>query len=144
MKIYLDHCCYNRPFDDQNGIMIRIETEAKLFIQHEIYTGRIDLVWSSMNDYENNDNPSLEKSERIAVWRGIAKEIVKTNDEILNNALKLEKTGLKPKDALHIASAIAARCDFFLTTDKGILNKQQIGIRAINPVSFVEGYLNEK
>jgi len=144
MKIYLDHCCYNRPFDDQSGILIRIETEAKLFVQSEIGAGRIDLVWSSVNDFENNDNPFPGKSERIAVWRGIAREIVKTSGGILTKALELEKIGLKPKDALHVASAIAARCDFFLTTDKGILNKQGMGIRAINPVSFVEHYLNEK
>jgi hypothetical protein len=30
MKIYLDNCCFNRPFDDQGQIRIKIETEAKL------------------------------------------------------------------------------------------------------------------
>ncbi len=29
--IYLDNCCFNRPFDDQEQLNIRIETESKLF-----------------------------------------------------------------------------------------------------------------
>jgi len=33
LKVYLDNCCFNRPFDDQNQVRVRIETEAKLFIQ---------------------------------------------------------------------------------------------------------------
>jgi hypothetical protein len=30
MKIYLDNCCFNRPFDDQSHLRIRLEAEAKL------------------------------------------------------------------------------------------------------------------
>ncbi len=32
MKIYLDNCCYNRPFDDQTQDRIHIESEAVLVI----------------------------------------------------------------------------------------------------------------
>jgi hypothetical protein len=28
MKIYLDNCCLNRPFDDQANLRIRLESEA--------------------------------------------------------------------------------------------------------------------
>ncbi|MDR1493636.1 MAG: hypothetical protein LBT05_13070 [Planctomycetaceae bacterium] len=66
-RIYLDNCCYNRPYDDQSNIINRIETEAKLFIQELIKDNHIELVWSSVNEYENNDNPSWEKQEQIAI-----------------------------------------------------------------------------
>ena len=33
VKIYLDNCCYNRPYDDQNQLKIELETKAKLYIQ---------------------------------------------------------------------------------------------------------------
>ncbi|MGL4209325.1 MAG: hypothetical protein ACRCTY_08050 [Candidatus Adiutrix sp.] len=56
-KIYLDNCCYNRPFDDQSHIKIRLETEAKLYIQASVREGEYYLVWSYMLDYENSDNP---------------------------------------------------------------------------------------
>ena len=32
MRIYLDMCCFNRPYDDQSQARIRIETEAKVLI----------------------------------------------------------------------------------------------------------------
>ena len=36
MKVYLNNCCYNRPYDDQTQIRIHLETEAKLHIQDVI------------------------------------------------------------------------------------------------------------
>jgi len=31
-RLYLDNCCFNRPFDNQKQLKIKLETEAKLFI----------------------------------------------------------------------------------------------------------------
>ena len=44
MKIYLDNCCFNRPFDDQGQIRVRLESEAKLEVQGRIMRGELDLV----------------------------------------------------------------------------------------------------
>ena len=44
MRIYLDNCIFNRPFDDQSQIRIRLEAEAKLFIQDKIKNNEIELV----------------------------------------------------------------------------------------------------
>jgi predicted nucleic acid-binding protein len=42
MRLYLDNCCFNRPFDNQEQLKIKLETEAKLFIQQEsLYTSGI-------------------------------------------------------------------------------------------------------
>jgi len=46
MKIYLDNCCFNRPFDDQSQIRIRLESEAKLKIQDDIMESKIELARS--------------------------------------------------------------------------------------------------
>ena len=48
MKIYMDNCCYNRPYDDQTQIRIYLETEAKLYIQEQIRNGEFELVTSYM------------------------------------------------------------------------------------------------
>ena len=40
MRVYLDNCCYNRPFDDQSQLKVRLETEAKLFVQLERHVGQ--------------------------------------------------------------------------------------------------------
>jgi predicted nucleic acid-binding protein len=144
MKVYLDNCCYNRPYDDQSNIVNRLETEAKLFIQDNIRKNNLDLVWSSVNDFENNANISPEKIERIADWKYIASERCILDEAILEKALELEQIGLRAKDALHVASAISTKCDFFITTDKKILNKNVKDIRLINPINFVEENFDEK
>lgn len=38
MRIYLDNCCYNRPFDDLRQDRIRIEAE-KILEEHLVSTG---------------------------------------------------------------------------------------------------------
>ena len=65
MLIYLDNCCFNRPFDDQLQIKIRLETEAKLVIQEGIKTGDYLLAWSYILDFENSENPFPERKETI-------------------------------------------------------------------------------
>jgi hypothetical protein len=45
MKIYLDNCCFNRPFDDQSQLRILLESEAKLKIQENIRAGKFELIW---------------------------------------------------------------------------------------------------
>ena len=44
MLLYLDNCCYNRPFDDQSQLQISLETQAKLFVQQEILSGKYELL----------------------------------------------------------------------------------------------------
>ena len=66
MKIYLNNCCFNRPYDDQTQLRIRLEAEAKLKIQEDIRNGVIELVWSYILDYENGMNPFSERKEQIS------------------------------------------------------------------------------
>ncbi len=44
MRIYLDNCCFNRPFDNQNQVKVRLEAEAKLYVQAKIIDKEIALV----------------------------------------------------------------------------------------------------
>ena len=136
-KIYMDNCCYNRPFDNQEQIKIHLETEAKLYIQSGIRDGRYILVWSYMLDYENNENPYDEKRNAIAAWRNIAQEYCPSSDDVLSKGQTIIKLGVKPKDALHIACAIKSGCNYFLTTDKGLMSKNISEIKIINPIDFV-------
>jgi hypothetical protein len=53
LKLYLDNCCFNRPFDNQNQLKVYLETQAKLAIQEKIIAGEYELVWSYILDYEN-------------------------------------------------------------------------------------------
>ena len=69
MRIYLDVCSFNRPFDDQSQIRIRLEAEAKLRIQEEIRSRKLQFIWSYILDYENTKNPYQERKVRINGWK---------------------------------------------------------------------------
>ncbi len=137
MRVYLDNCCFNRPFDEQRQIKIRLETEAKLNIQTNILRGKYELAWSYILDYENLQNPYNSRKDTIQKWKDVAIVDCDENDYILELALKFEKEGLKSKDALHVACAIFTKSDYFITTDQKILNKNIAEIIIINPIDFV-------
>lgn len=46
VRVYLDNCCYSRPYDVQSSRRIIKETEAKLKIQRLITDGRLELMSS--------------------------------------------------------------------------------------------------
>jgi len=112
MLIYLDNCCLNRPFDDQKQIRIHIETEAKLFIQEGILLDKFQLAWSYILDYENAANPFPKRKETIANWKKRAVADTDQTQSLLELASKLNTSGIKVKDALHIASSIVMKCDY--------------------------------
>lgn len=139
-KVYLDNCCFNRPFDDQNQIRIRIETEAKLYIQREIEKGALKLVWSYILDYENSANPYEIRQTSISKWKQKASFFVTEDKDILKEANRLTNYEIKAKDALHIACAKYVNSDYFITTDDKILNKsdQIDGLTLLNPVDMLD------
>ena len=140
MKIYLDNCCFNRPYDSQTAERIKLETEAKLYIQSMVVEGKLSLVWSFMLDYENSANPYPDQREAVAEWKAQAKHYISALEGIRERGMNIEKvTGIKSKDALHLACALEAKCDYFITTDRIFLKKAQAvrEIQTINPVDFV-------
>lgn len=140
MKIYLDNCCFNRPFDDQSQIRIRLESEAKLRIQEEILQGHFEIIWSYILDYENNKNPFQERKDRINEWKKHAIETIQESYELVGTAHSLNKKGFPKIDSLHIACAIISKCEYFLTTDDRVL-KLSLTIKEINitdPIGFIK------
>lgn len=139
-RIYLDNCCYNRPYDDQSLKAISLEAEAKLYIQDNIRNGKLELVWSFMLDFENSANPYEERKESIEDWKALSMENIKAIEEVKDLAKRLETAyNIKPKDALHLACAIETKSQYFLTTDRILLKKvsQLKEITVINPVDFI-------
>ena len=139
MRMYLDNCCFNRPFDDQQQTRVRLEAEATLCIHEYIRSGELELVWSYMLDFENAANPFEERRTTISGWRQYATMDVEETVMILQRATILAGMGLKAKDALHLACAIAGACTYFVTTDDDILKRRQDvhDITVLDPTAFV-------
>jgi len=51
----------------------------------------------------------------------------------------LNQIGFRSKDALHISCALSAGCQYFLTTDDKILNKNGLieELTIIDPIGFI-------
>ena len=139
MRLHLDNCMFNRPFDNQTDFKILLESEAKLKIQEHIRFGLYELVWSYILDYENSKNPFRERREQIGKWKKYANVDIEAQDSVIQLSKSLNQLGLKNFDALHIACAITAKADYFLTTDKGILKKSQMvsDIQIKDPIDFI-------
>lgn len=139
MRVYLDNCCFNRPFDDQRHTRIRLEPEAKLCIQERIREGLLELCWSYVLDFENEANPYDERRRMIAGWRRYAVVDVDETEAIVEQAKALTRLGLKAKDALHVACAISGECDCFISTDDVILHraKELEWLEILDPPSLI-------
>ena len=139
LNIYLDNCCFNRPFDDQSYLSIFLETYAKLAIQDLVNEKEINLIWSFILDYENNANPDEIVKQEISGWRNKAHKMVNRNTTLLKAAQRIKDAGFGNKDALHIASAEEVNADYFITVDKGILKKKNLikNLEIVNPIDFI-------
>lgn len=147
IRIYLDNCCYNRPYDDQTQMRIHLETEAKLYIQKMIVDGEVNLVTSYVLEYENSRNRVLRKRQAIAdfISENEAYYVgAERRDTIEREAKLIMKTGVKEKDALHVACSIYAGCDYFITTDDRILKYQPYEVTIVTPGEFIRRMEAEK
>ncbi len=111
MKIYLDNCCYNRPYDDQSQLRISLETQAKLYIQDLVKQRKAELVTSYVLWYENSQNPF--EIRKMSIGEFMQENTVEYIDidkaeDIKTKAEEIMRTGVKMKDAYHVACAIYA------------------------------------
>jgi len=141
LKIYLDNCCYGRPYDDLSQAKIKIEASAKMYIQSLIRFSSLELCSSFMLYSEINDSPFvISKDNTLNFVNEYSQYFVgeKRRSDIEPIANEIMGTGVKYKDAVHLACSIIAKCDYFITTDNRVLNYKTDKIKIVNPVKFVD------
>ena len=141
MRIYLDTCCYNRRFDENIPSELIPEKLAIYKIQEHIVQKKIQLVTSFMLHYEVLQIKNLKQRESIEMFVRINRKMYVGVEfiEILDKkAENIIKSGIKHKDAYHLASAIFTECDYFLTFDKRLLKFNSDKMIIMNPVDFVK------
>lgn len=139
MLVYLDISCFNRPFDDQSDLIVRLQTEAKLYVQDMIRSGAVSLAWSAIMEVENAANPDINRKVAVGDWQKLVFVDISISQRVESIADELAQIGVKPMDALHVACAIEAEAEYFLTTDKALLRKmaQHDSLRVVDPVDFI-------
>ena len=140
IKIYLDNCCYNRPFDDLTQLKVNIEASAKIYVQSLIKDKVITLCYSYMSVAEILDcNIEYNKESILNFIAEVDAEYIDYDkSKVTALANEATSTGIKDKDANHVACAIIGECDYLLTTDKRLLNYKTDKIKVVNPIEFVK------
>jgi hypothetical protein len=100
-KIYMDVCCWNRPFDDQTQARVRLEAEAVLAVVSEIERGHSQLLHSEVVDLEIANAPGLQRRERLQTLVPSRHQYVRYDQGISTRALEMERRGFAGIDALH-------------------------------------------
>ena len=142
VRLYLDASALNRPFDDRRLSRNRLEAEAVLAILEWIEAGEIELISSAALAYENLMSPLIERREYVITYLTLATTFVATDPALLQRAREFEAQGMRPLDALHLASAERGRAESFVTCDDRILKRARqgrLGTRLTigTPIEFV-------
>jgi hypothetical protein len=71
LRVYLDNCCYNRPFDNQNQRSVQLETQAKLWIQDLIKDADYFITTDKrVLKYQSKRIKTLNPIEFLRIWEG--------------------------------------------------------------------------
>ncbi|HEY2383201.1 MAG TPA: PIN domain-containing protein [Terriglobia bacterium] len=136
--VYLDICCFKRPFDDASAERVRREAEAVAAVLDAAQDGRIQLVRSPAHDIENEHNPREDRRLATSLWLESAAVRVMPTAETLERAGSLAAAGFSPLDALHIAFAEQSAATWFVTTDDRLLKRartqrKQLRVEVLRP-----------
>lgn len=148
IEVYLDNCCYNRPFDDRSNIKNYLEREAVLLIYELAYAGEISIVGSEVLEKEISAMSNFEKRERVKlIYQELVSEKLYLDSEIVKRAKALsDEIKTTPADSLHLAIA-SEQVDVFLTTDIKLLRagaKTKLPFKVMNPIDFVMEVANNE
>ena len=140
MRIYLDTCCYNRPFDKSQEKSVHDESNAITAIFYMAAKNYITILGSDILRQEINAVKDSYRQSALEELYSRTHEEIKYSAEIGKRAnFFMNKANIKSMDALHIACAEAGKADYFLTTDYRLIKsceKLALNLKVINPVNF--------
>lgn len=141
MRLYLDTCCLNRPWDDLRQLRVQLEADVVLAIAKAVDSGGITLCGSAILDLEIARNPDADRRFKVQEFVSKAGLYQEWQPAQRARAERLILLGFRPLDAAHVASAEALDADLLLTTDDQFLataRRHQAGlaVKIENPLSW--------
>jgi len=141
MKVYLDTCCYGRPFDDRTQSIIDSEAIAVLTVVDMCHIVGYCIIGSDMIAVEINDIPDIALKREINDFYSDAVDVFATIT--IEDAIRAQTyqtvAHIKVKDSIHLVSAEAAGASVLLTTDKDFIKKAEkvnSAVKVMNPLNF--------
>jgi predicted nucleic acid-binding protein len=143
IKVYLDNCALNRPFDDQSQERIRLETEAILLVLARLARKEWVRLGSQALEIEIERTPDLEQQWRLKRVSEFVGRSVGIGHKELERARELQEAGFVGFDAVHLACAENGKADIFLTTDDRLLklarrHARQLYVKVANPLDWIK------
>jgi len=139
--IYWDVCALSRPFDDQNFMRIRLESEAVNLILSKAKEGKFRLSVSSAHDLEIRAiEDAVERIKLQAILNEMGQRSKGDVRKIRARAEELVRLGFGVGDAAHLAFAEMQGAEFITCDDRVIRKalKHKVGVWCGNPVAFCE------
>jgi predicted nucleic acid-binding protein len=99
---------------------------------------------ATVQHFNDQIKEGQERKERIKGWKKYAAQDIQESSELIETANLLNQKGLQKIDSLHIACAIFAKCEYFLTTDDKILQREKVidDININDPIGFIKEVLS--
>ncbi|MBI4515063.1 MAG: PIN domain-containing protein [Deltaproteobacteria bacterium] len=134
-------CSIQRPLDSQDDVRVATEAQAVLGVLRLCESGQVTLVASGALLFELEKNPHPVRKDYAEAVLSRAGVFTATDQRVEARARRFEVSGMKPLDALHLASAVEADADFFCTCDDRLLKRAravQTGrTRVVSPLDLV-------
>lgn len=141
-SLYLDCCCYNRPYDDMSQPRINYEAEMVLAILDLAFDKKIKVCGSELLLLEILKMKDIVKRTRVRRLYTVAEGnilLTKAVEEVAENIRS--KSNIKLFDSLHLAAAVLEEIDYFITTDDKFLKQASrlgFGIQIMSPGEWFE------
>ncbi|MBI3013889.1 MAG: PIN domain-containing protein [Candidatus Tectomicrobia bacterium] len=116
-------CSIQRPLDTKTKPRIAVEAEAILGVLALCEAGQVELMASDTLVFELERNPHPVRKEYALKVLSKATVFIPIDNQVEERARALQPEGIKPVDALHLASAVAAKADYFCTCDDQFLKR---------------------
>ena len=141
MRIYFDMCSLQRPLDDKTQFRVLVEAEAILGAMAIGEAGGFEMIASDALVFEADATPDPVRRNFAAQAIAKAQRFVVADAQVKTRARAFVDAGVKPLDALYLASAIAAEADYFCTCDDRLLRKARTvdtaPVKVVSPLELV-------
>lgn len=131
VRIYLDACCFNRPFDDLSADRVASEAEAVLRILAGVEAGEWDLVVGDVLFFELRRMKDTPRRNACPAMTRCAFLHVLSDANRESETGRFVRAGFQRMDAAHLAFASAGDVDVFITVDDRLL-RREIRLRTVD------------
>ena len=136
MRIYLDTCCFNRPFDQMEQDRVAVEAEAVLRILARVESNDWLLCSSDAVLFEIGKIPYLIQREACLAMARLSQVQLRLTADVATQAKRFAEMGFGVYDAAHLAFALHGQVELFFTVDDRLLRKAA-GCKILLPFAVV-------